>query len=112
MEQLQPLGDIWQCLEILSIVLLWEEGGCALTSAGQKPEMWATHPAMPRTALTAKIYPVRIVHDAEAEARRSVWLPSISSVGAIREADRAAILGPPQRIHMGISVNTLPTVSN
>ena len=41
-----------------------------------------------------------------------MWLPSISSVEAIREADRAAILGPPQRIHMGTSVNTLPTVSN
>lgn len=74
--------------------------------------MRATHPAMPRTALTAKIYPARIVDDAGAETRHSVWLPSISSDGDIREADKAAILGPPPRIHVGISANTLPTVSN
>ena len=72
--------------------------------------MRATHPAMPRAALTAKIYPAPIFDDAEAETQRSMWLPSISSDGDTREADKAA--GPPQRIHMGISANTLPTVSN
>lgn len=74
--------------------------------------MRTTHPVMPRMALTAKIYPAPIVDDAEAETGRSMWLPSISSHGDIREADKAAILVPPQWIHMGISANTLPTVSN